>query len=120
MPSLSSTATTSSTSSSNTSESKSVYLSSETRIRKGRSIGTLWDELVSIIPYPDFLNWFLQQLAINPDMQKFINQLKTKETQKIKDWLLLCPDYLAYRCWMIEGGVDIVSVEEKGCSFLEW
>ena len=39
-----------------------------------RSMKTLWDDLVSIIPYSDYLFWFLEQLAINPDMQLFVTR----------------------------------------------
>ena len=39
-----------------------------------KSMKTLWDDLVSIIPYSDYLFWFLEQLAINPDMQLFVTR----------------------------------------------
>ena len=37
-----------------------------------RTMKDLWNDLVGIIPYSDYLAWFLEQYAINPDMQTLI------------------------------------------------
>jgi len=85
-----------------------------------RTLGTLWEDLVSIIPYSDYLAWFLEQYAINPDMQALIGRLQSKSSENIKDYLYTCEGYRNYRCKLINGEVDLVSIEEKGCSFLGW
>jgi len=80
----------------------------------------LWDDLMSIIPYSDYLFWFLEQLAINPDMQLLISRLQDQGSENVRNDLHACKAYLDYRCWFIGEGIDLVSLEEKGCSFLEW
>ena len=45
-----------------------------TQVRSERTLLELWNELVGIIPYSDYLFWFLEQYAINPDMQLLIKR----------------------------------------------
>jgi hypothetical protein len=105
-------------------------------VNNPRSMKSLWDDLVSIIPYSDYLFWFLEQYAINPDMQLLIGRqgekysycfiivtmlrLQAKSTENIRDHLHTCEEYMNYRCWFIGEGIELVQLEEKGCSFLEW
>ena len=107
-----------------------------TQVRSERTLLDLWNELVGIIPYSDYLFWFLEQYAINPDMQLLIKRqdhsyfnidiiyilirLQEPSTEYIRDELNQCQEYLDYRCWFIGEGIDLVSLEEKGCTFLEW
>merc|ERR1712080_421679 len=90
----------------------------ELKPSKHRSIKSLWDELVGIIPYADYLTWFLEQYAINPDMIKFVTKLEHSES--VKDHLNSCPQYQAYRCWLIGEQVDLVEIETRFCTFLGW
>merc|ERR1739838_104178 len=85
-----------------------------------RTMKDLWDDLVGVIPYSDYLAWFLEQYAINPDMQTLIARLQSKGSENIRDHLHTCEAYLNYRCWFIGEDIDLVSLEEKGCSFLGW
>merc|ERR1711936_46140 len=85
-----------------------------------RSMKSLWDELISIIPYSDYMAWFLEMYAINPDMKILIERLQLQSTEHIRDHLNTCESYLDYRCWFISEGIDLPSVEQKGCSFLGW
>ena len=50
----------------------------------------------------------------------YVCRLQEKSSENIKDHLNTCEAYLDYRCWFIGEGIDLVSLEEKGCSFLEW
>ena len=62
-----------------------------------RSLKSLWDELIGLIPYNQFLAWFLEMWTINTDMQLLVERLMALETEHIRDALHSCPAYLNYR-----------------------
>lgn len=78
----------------------------------------LWDELTKICPYDAYIQWLMEQFAINPAMKALISRLHGAEA--VKDRLNACVEYQDYRCWIITEGVDLVSLEVGGCTFLGW
>ena len=62
-----------------------------------RSLKSLWDELIGLFPYNQFLVWFLEMWTINTDMQLLVERLMAPETEHIRDALHSCPAYLNYR-----------------------
>ena len=65
--------------------------------RDPRSLKTLWDELVGLIPYSKVLAWFLEMWTINADMQMVVERMMSPATERIRDHLHTCPAYLNYR-----------------------
>ena len=68
--------------------------------RDPRSLKTLWDELVGLIPYSKVLAWFLEMWTINADMQMVVERMMSPATERIRDHLHTCPAYLNYR-WAV-------------------
>ena len=66
-------------------------------MREQRSLKSLWDELVDLIPYSNFLAWFLEMWTINTDMQLLVERLMMEETEHIRDHLHTCTAYLNFR-----------------------
>ena len=65
--------------------------------RDPRSLKTLWDELVGLIPYSTVLAWFLEMWTINIDMQLVVERMMSPATERIRDQLHNCSAYLNYR-----------------------
>merc|ERR1712241_1488199 len=85
-----------------------------------RSLKTLWDELVGLIPYSTVLAWFLEMWTINTDMQLVVERMMSPATERIRDHLHTCPAYLSYRCHFLCECVDLIDLETRGCQFVEW
>ena len=46
-----------------------------------RSIMSVWDQLVAIIPYPDLVSWFLEMYVTNQAMVDFVSKLQESKEQ---------------------------------------
>ena len=70
---------------------------SEANIRQETGLKALWNDLTSLIPTEQLLAWYLEMLAVNPDMRVMVERLEQKTTETIRDQLHTFEKYLLYR-----------------------
>jgi len=93
-------------------------MAQETRQENGLKM--LWTDLTSLIPTEELLAWYLEMLAVNPDMRSMVERLQEKTTETIRDQLHTCEKYLFYRCHFINAGIDLVFIETETCNLWSW
>ena len=67
------------------------------KLRQETGLKALWNDLTSLIPTAELLSWYVEMLAVNPDMQVMEERLEQKTTETIRDQLHTCEKYLLYR-----------------------
>ena len=69
----------------------------QANIRQETGLKALWNDLTSLIPTEELLAWYLEMLAVNPDMRVMVERLEQKTTETIRDQLHTSEKYLLYR-----------------------